>query len=84
MTGFNRFDIVQILTTKNVTWVSADSPKDLSPKGLWSIVQMYEDDEVLICREKDLVRIPKDDLKTVKTYNLTAAVNQLLTKGPPV
>ena len=59
-----QFDLIQIITSKNVKYLSAVKDKVPSPHGNWSIVGFVGGD-VIISRDKAIVRLPVSDVKLV-------------------
>jgi hypothetical protein len=67
---FNRFDQVQIRTSRNVKYLSALPGTNISPKGVWSVIGVVADSELMITKDNVIVRIPCSDVLKVADYNL--------------
>jgi hypothetical protein len=71
-----QFDQVKLLTTKNVSYVSAPPGTKISPHGLWSVVSVVVDD-LLLAKKNILIRIPVTDVLLVAGYNLDELTSNL-------
>ena len=71
-----QLDQVELLTTKNVRYLSAKPGVSPTPHGLWSVVGIVEGD-ILISKDGALVRIPVNDVKKAANYSLEKVLNQL-------
>jgi hypothetical protein len=83
-TTFERFDIVSIITTKNVKWMCDLPGKYPDPKGPWTIVCTFpRSGEILIQKNTALARIPAADTIKVANYELENVFNKIdeLPKG---
>ena len=70
-TTFQQFDVVQILTTRNVEWRCDDKGSRTDPNGIWTIVAAYPSSGILLIqKENALARIPASDIKKVANYDL--------------
>lgn len=65
---WNQFDIVRIVSTQRVQYLSAPSGDVVSPHGNWSIVGFMGGDAVL-AKDQALIRIPINDVKKVAIYD---------------
>lgn len=65
-----RFDQVRIITTKNVTYLSAPPGTAADPRGIWSVVSIVNDNELLLAKNSILIRIPATDVLLVVSYSL--------------
>lgn len=74
---YKKFDLVKILTTKNVKWMSADDPSKVSPYGDWSVVNALDDGYLMICKDTNMVCIPNSDVKLSNSYDLSQAFKAL-------
>lgn len=62
-----QFDRVQILTTKNIKWLSIpEGVPDPSPHGVWSVICIVKD-ELLICKRGVSCKVPVGDIKKVES-----------------
>ena len=72
-TTFQQFDIVQIITTRNVEWRSDVEGSNADPNGNWSIVTVYpESGRLLIQKETALALIPASDIRKIANYDVEA------------
>jgi len=71
------FDQVQLITTKNVSYLSAPVGSTVSPKGIWTVSGFIDDGSALCIRESIVIRIPISDLKLVKSYNFEVLKSRL-------
>ena len=65
-----RFDQVRILTTKNVTYLSAPLGSKVSPAGLWSVTAIIDGNELLLAKQSALIRIPATDVLIIASYSI--------------
>ena len=80
---FKQFDQVQLITTKNVKYLSAPSGTTISPKGVWSVVGVV-DDELMLAKNNVIIRIPVLDVLKISEYDLseiTQFLGRLLDHG---
>ena len=61
-----RFDQVQLLTTKNIKYISSPI-ENPSPDGSWLVAGLIED-ELLISKAQILIRVPAADVLKVIDY----------------
>jgi hypothetical protein len=66
---FKQFDIVQIITTKGIKYLSGPPGHSTNPHGNWSIVGFVGSDAVL-AKENTLVRVPLKDLRRIGQFNI--------------
>ena len=69
--NIGRFDQVMLLTTKNVSYLSAPPGTELSPKGVWSVTAVVGNNELLLVKNKTTIKIPHTDVKIVAKHDLT-------------
>ena len=65
-----RFDQVKILTTKNVTYLSAPLGNKVSPTGLWSVTAIIGENELLLAKQSAVIRIPATDVLITASYSI--------------
>lgn len=75
-TEIGQFDQVKLLTSKNVSYLSAPPETKVSPKGLWSVVGIVSDD-LLLAQNSVLIRIPATDVLLITKYDLGKITNNL-------
>lgn len=64
-----QFDIVRILSTKNIKFLSGPPGKSVSPQGDWSIIGFVSDD-VLIAKDETVVRAPISSVVKVGSFDV--------------
>ncbi len=72
-----RFDQVKIITTKNVSYLSAPVGTEVDPKGIWSVVAVLNNNELLCVRRNTTIRIPIMDVFKITSYDLSAITGNL-------
>lgn len=72
-----RFDQVKLLTTKNVSYLSAPPETSISPQGLWSVVSIVANNELLLAQKSALIRIPAADVLLVAGYDVDELTKNL-------
>lgn len=75
-TEIRQLDRVQILTTRNVKYVSNRPGQTTDPHGFWSVVG-FVSKEALIAKGTALVRIPIGDIQKVGEYDKDTLLNHL-------
>ena len=77
---FKQFDIVQIITTKSIKYLSGPEGHVTSPHGKWSIVGFVGSDAIL-AKENTLVKIPQQDIRKVADYDLDSLFKKISGAG---
>ena len=77
---FKQFDIVQIITTKSIKYLSGPEGHVTSPHGNWSIIGFVGQDCIL-AKENTLVRVPQKDIRRVANYDLDALFKKISAAG---
>ena len=72
---FNVFDQVQIITTKNVRYLSAPPGSIISPKGIWQ-VSAAVGGELLLVKGNVIIKIPTSDVLKIVDYDVNAIVKE--------
>lgn len=72
-----RFDQVQILTVKNVFYLSAPPNSKVTPNGVWSVAAIVNENELMLAKENAIIRIPATDVLVVSDYDLDGLNNIL-------
>lgn len=67
-----RFDQVKLITSKNVSYLSAPPQTTITPQGIWSVVAVVVGDELILAKDNAIIRIPALDVLVVSDYNLQA------------
>jgi len=64
----NQFDLVQILTTRNIRYLSGSGPKP-TPNGTWSVIGFIQK-EALIAKDNFIAKVPIKDLIIIGSYDI--------------
>ena len=59
------FDKVQILTTRNITWMSSPDKTPPSPHGIWHVVCIIDGKDILISKGIYMCRAPLTDIRVI-------------------
>ena len=73
---YARFDQVKLLTTRNVTYLSAPPGSKVSPHGTWQVAGAI-DNELLLVKNDVTIRIPVTDVLKVVRYDLESLYAKL-------
>lgn len=76
MNEINASDIIQLVTTKNVYYISAPPGKVVSPQGNWIVTGFVERD-VIAAKEGTIIRVPIKDVRRVARYSMDELFSQL-------
>ena len=71
-----QFDQVELITVKNVSYLSAKPGHSPSPHGTWSVVGLVGG-EALVARGDVLVKIPVNDLRKVSACDRDSIIKRL-------
>ena len=76
MTGplFKKFDVVQILSVKNVKFVSGPKNRPASPHGNWSVVGFVKSD-LMLAKDSTIALVPPDAVRKIAAYDLDGFLN---------
>ena len=77
---YKQFDIVHILTTKGIKYVSGPAGSPANPNGNWSIIGFIENDAIL-AKDSTIVRAPLSDIRKVGSYDLDKIMNKIFHTG---
>lgn len=77
---FKQFDIVQIVTTKGIKYLSGPEGHAANPNGYWSVVG-FVGSEAILAKENTLARVPVDDIQKVGSYDMDSLFDKLSTAG---
>lgn len=75
-----QFDVIQIITTKRIRYLSAPAGSASSPQGDWNVIGMINSD-VVAAKNDTMIRVPIQDTRKVGSYNLNAFLEQLYNAG---
>lgn len=73
---FQQLDKVKIVTTTNVSWLSAPPGNATSPKGIWTVVGILGN-ELMISKDSTIIKIPIYDVIKVGGYGSETILNDL-------
>ena len=77
---WNQFDIVQIIETKRVKYLSGPKNRAAPPSGYWSIVGFIGAD-VLLARRNTLTLVPVTDIRKVAGYDIDYFLHKIKEAG---
>lgn len=77
---FKQLDIVQIMTTKGIKYLSGPEGHTTTPHGHWSIVG-FVGSEAVLSKENTLVKVPLSDIQKVASYSVEGFIEQLTSAG---
>lgn len=75
-----QYDIVRIITTKRIRYLSAPPGITITPHGNWSIVGFIAN-EAIIAKQNTLIKIPVSDISKIGGMNLEKFHQQLFNAG---
>lgn len=70
-----QFDIVRIISAKNIKFVSGPRGRAATPDGDWSIVAIVGYD-VMIAKDETIVRAPLNAIRLVASYSPQSYINR--------
>lgn len=73
---FSRFDQVQIVTTKNIRYLSHPPQEQALPNGVWQVAGSVDGD-LLLVKNSILLRIPATDVLKIVEYDINKVLNKL-------
>ena len=66
-----RFDQIKLITTSNVEYLSAKPGTKISPDGIWSVIAILEEKDLLCARRSVIIRIPAKDVLKIAGYDVS-------------
>lgn len=69
-------DIIQLITTKNIKYLSSPAGKATTPQGNW-IVTGFIKNEVVATKEGTIIKVPISDIRKVASYSIDELLNNL-------
>jgi hypothetical protein len=72
-----QLDNIELLTTKNISYLSAPPGNSPSPHGIWSVIGIIEGGDVLACKDKATIRVPLQDIRKVQSYSIDVVKENL-------
>ena len=75
---WRRFDIVQLITTKNIKFLSGPKGYPANPKGNWSVVGNFSGKpDLVIAKEETIAVVPITDVRKIGTYDPDKALGMI-------
>lgn len=74
---YQQFDLVHILSTKKISWLSGPAGKPAKPKGLWSIVAFRPDGKILLSKDETIILTDIMNIRKAGTYDLNEVFKSL-------
>lgn len=69
-------DIIQLITTKNIKYLSSPPGKATTPQGNW-IVTGFINNEVIATKEGTIIKAPISDIRKVASYSINELLENL-------
>ena len=77
-TTFEQFDVVSLITTKNVKWMIDLPGRVPDPDGSWTIVCTYPASGLLLLQKGTaMIRVPASDVRKLANYNVQRVFDKL-------
>lgn len=77
-TTFEQFDVVSLITTKNVKWMMDLPGRVPDPDGPWTIVCTYPQSGLLLIQKGTaLCRVPASDIRKLANYDVQGVFENL-------
>lgn len=73
---FNQLDVVMIMTTKKVKFLSGPKGFIADPKGHW-IIAGFIGSDVLLTKDSTSIKIPISDIKLVAKFSVDSIIDKL-------
>ena len=74
---WRRFDIVQLLTTRNIRFLSGPPGRPAKPVGSWSVVGNLPGAKLMIAKDETIAVIPVIDVRKIGSYDLEKAIEDV-------
>lgn len=74
---FKLFDVVYILSTKEVTWLSGPQGKPAKPDGYWYIVAIRGDGKIVLSKDETVIVTDMMNIRKVGSYDLDKVFKKL-------
>jgi hypothetical protein len=75
-----QFDVIQIMTTKRIRYVSGPPGHSASPSGNWSVIGFVGSD-VMAAKDNTVVRVPVSDIRKIANYDMKGIQQQIMDAG---
>ena len=74
---WKRWDLVTILTTKNIKFLSGPMGRPADPKGVWTIVGNLNKFNLVIAKDETIAVIPLPDVRKIASYDINKMVKTI-------
>jgi len=74
---FKQLDQVTLITTRNVSYLSAKPGTELSPHGIWSVAGSVAGSDLILVKNGIVIRIPASDVLKSKENDLDEILKSL-------
>lgn len=74
---YQQFDLVYILSTKKVSWVSGPAGRPAKPQGLWSIVAFRSDGKIVLSKDETVIMTDITNIRKARTYSIDEVFKML-------
>ena len=64
---FQKFDVVQLRTTRHINFLSGPKNHPTSPQGFWQIVGFVKE-KLMLAKESTIILVPPDGVRKVASY----------------
>jgi hypothetical protein len=71
-----RLDVVRILTTERIKWVSGPAGRPASPKGEWSVAGA-NGNLLLLSKDETIIQVPYNDVVKVAEYDISRVIENV-------
>jgi hypothetical protein len=72
-----RYDQVKLLSTKNISYLSAPPGSQASPQGIWSVVAAVDNNQLLLVKNNVVIRAPATDVLKMVSFDLNRILDNL-------
>ena len=74
---WQRFDKIQLLTTRNIKFLSGPSGRPATPDGNWSIIGNLPGGMLLAAKDETIIAVPLTDVKKVAEYSIDKVLKNI-------
>jgi hypothetical protein len=76
----NQFDVVRLVHTKNIKYLSGPNGRATAPKGDWTVVG-FVDSDCILAKQSTIVRVPPSDVILIASYSMQTFDKKLFEVG---
>jgi hypothetical protein len=76
----NQFDVVRLVHTKNIKYLSGPPGRPTAPKGDWAIVG-FIDRDCILAKQSTIIRVPPSDIRLIASYQPSVLEHKLAKTG---